>query len=208
MPERNIPSIIESLKRIREERELSVAEVARRVEEDAKKTGNHLAESTVYRVFREGSEKESFDYERTLKPIVRVLSDMTVDDEFDPDRARIYYEQRNALQDVVRYRNDEIAEHRRHMQKVDTEHADQLQQQKEAYIAKIEEIKAMYGERCAAHAAHIASLEEGVKYYRSMLDSFLASQKEERESRKLLFAEIQRLMDDVKRLKKLHNEEE
>lgn len=61
--------IIASLKAVKDSQKLSVPEIERMV--DA--TGTHISQTTLYRVFADDSESDSFSYERTLRPIARAL---------------------------------------------------------------------------------------------------------------------------------------
>lgn len=71
--------IIVQLKAVKEERHLTIPEIKKMV--DA--TGTIIAETTIRRVFRDGSEKnDGFNYSNTLKPIAQAL---LVTDEPDAD---------------------------------------------------------------------------------------------------------------------------
>ena len=61
--------IIRNLKRVRNEDGLSISEIVRMCEEN----GEAVSETTVKKVFAEGSEACGFNYEGTLKPIVNAL---------------------------------------------------------------------------------------------------------------------------------------
>ena len=62
--------VILALKKIKEERGLSLAQIKKIVEEE---TGICLSMSTIRRVFAPGSEDESFNYALTIKPIADAL---------------------------------------------------------------------------------------------------------------------------------------
>ena len=63
--------IILQLKEEKESKNLSINEIAEMLEA----RGEHMHTSTLYKVFEDGSENKSFSYERTLRPIARVLLD-------------------------------------------------------------------------------------------------------------------------------------
>ena len=69
MLQKKISEIIRNLKRVRNEDGLSISEIVRMCEEN----GEAVSESTVKKVFAEGSEACGFNYEGTLKPIVNAL---------------------------------------------------------------------------------------------------------------------------------------
>ena len=69
MLQKKISEIIRNLKRVRSEDGLSISEIVKLCEEN----GESVSETTVKKVFAEGSEAFSFNYENTLKPIINAL---------------------------------------------------------------------------------------------------------------------------------------
>ena len=63
-------SIIAGLKAVKEAQNLTIKDIERMVEQS---TGIHIAPTTLYRVFAEDAENDSFSYVRTLQPIERAL---------------------------------------------------------------------------------------------------------------------------------------
>lgn len=61
--------IIRNLKRVRAEDGLSISDIVKLCEEN----GEAVSETTVKKVFSDGSEACGFNYEGTLKPIINVL---------------------------------------------------------------------------------------------------------------------------------------
>ena len=61
--------IIRNLKRVRQEDGLSISEIVKLCED----AGEAVSETTVKKVFADGSEAFGFNYEGTLKPIVNAL---------------------------------------------------------------------------------------------------------------------------------------
>ena len=61
--------IIRNLKRVRVEDGLSISEIVKLCED----AGESVSETTIKKVFAEGSEACGFNYETTLKPIISVL---------------------------------------------------------------------------------------------------------------------------------------
>lgn len=210
MPERTIPDIISQLKIVKAERKLKPAQILEMVNEDAERHGtdNFLSDSTIRRVFKEGSENVQFNYEHTIKPLARVLLGMAEDDEFDPEMARIYFEQRNGLQDVVKYRNEEAKHHREHLKKIEEEHAERLKRAYSEYQDKVNDIRAMLKSCADAHEKTIAVLESDNEFHKRTIESLLRSQEIDRQSKTNLYNEIKRLHEDIHRLKSYHKEEE
>ena len=69
MLQKKISGIIRNLKRVRNEDGLSISDIVNMCEEN----GEAVSESTVKKVFADGSEAFSFNYESTLKPIINAL---------------------------------------------------------------------------------------------------------------------------------------
>lgn len=221
MPERNIPNIISQLKKVKEERDLKPAQILEMVNEDAEKsgTGNYLSEATIRRVFKENSEGVHFDYEHTIKPLVRVLLGMTEDDKFDPEHARMYFDQRNGLQDVVRFRNEEAKHHREHLKRLEQERAEQirhleeentnrLKRAYEEYQDKVNEIRTLLKLCTSAHEKTISILEADNDFLKRTIESLLKSQEMDRQSKTNLYNEIKQLNKDIVTLKSYHKVEE
>lgn len=203
---KNIANIIKQLKAVKEERELSIKQIVQMVAEDAEKhnTGDFLSESTIRRVFHEGSENANFDYNETIKPLVRVLLGMAENDAFEPELARVYYEQRNGLQDVVRFRTDEAARHIKHIEGLKEEHSQHLMQLKQDYAAKIAEIKALYASCNDAQTRTIEAFEQGINFHRDTIRFLMEAQAMERKAQERLHEEISRLNTEILKLKEYH----
>ena len=69
MLQKKISGIRRNLKRVRQEDGLSISDIVRMCEDN----GEAVSESTVKKVFADGSEAFSFNYESTLKPIINAL---------------------------------------------------------------------------------------------------------------------------------------
>lgn len=78
----NTRDIIIKLKEVREEKNLSYADILALLEAN----GQYLSKSTLSRVFAEGSEDLSFKYDETIRPIANALLDIeTIEDTDDMD---------------------------------------------------------------------------------------------------------------------------
>ena len=69
MLQKKISEIIRNLKRVRAEDGLSIGDIVKLCE----KNGDSVSETTIKKVFSDGSEALGFNYESTLKPIVNAL---------------------------------------------------------------------------------------------------------------------------------------
>ena len=69
MLQKKIAEVIRNLKRVRQEDGLSISEIVNLCE----KNGESVSETTVKKVFADGSEALGFNYESTLKPLINAL---------------------------------------------------------------------------------------------------------------------------------------
>ena len=69
MLQKKIAEVIRNLKRVRQENGLTISEIVNLCE----KNGEAVSETTVKKVFSDGSETFGFNYENTLKPIINAL---------------------------------------------------------------------------------------------------------------------------------------
>lgn len=69
MLQKKIAEVIRNLKRVRNENGLTISEIVNLCE----KNGEAVSETTVKKVFADGSETFGFNYENTLKPIINAL---------------------------------------------------------------------------------------------------------------------------------------
>ena len=69
MLQKKISEIIRNLKRVRAEDGLSISDIVKLCEQN----GEPVSETTIKKVFADGSEAFGFNYENTLKPIISVL---------------------------------------------------------------------------------------------------------------------------------------
>lgn len=78
----NTKDVILALKKVKEEKNLSLDKILVIMEEN----DQFVSKSTLSRVFRDGSEEQSFNYEGTLRPIANALLDIDTieaDDDID-----------------------------------------------------------------------------------------------------------------------------
>lgn len=106
----NSKEIITQLKLVREERGYSYGDIVNLVEEN----GSYVSKSSVQRIFAEGSEENSFDFEKTIKPIADVLLDVYGDEETDDLDTK-------AMKAMLRYKSQRIAELERQVKTLETD---------------------------------------------------------------------------------------
>ena len=131
----SIQEIVVSLKKVRGE--LSVADIQRKVKDV---TGITIAETTLRRVYRDGSESnDSFNYDKTLKPLAKAFL-LTPGDHAQDKIA--------GLEAVFRLKNEQIAD---------------LMQQ-------ITELKAAHEARCREYESRMAFLRNQIELKDQRMD--------------------------------------
>ena len=92
--------IIERLKAVKQESELTIP----RIKDMMERNGDYISLSTLRRVFADGSEEDTFSYERTIAPIARAL----LFQDFD-EKPEVTTEDRvEGLKQVILIKNEQI----------------------------------------------------------------------------------------------------
>ena len=89
--------IIIKLKKVKEERNLSLDKIVFLMEE----SGYYLSKSTIGRVFEKGSEDKTFRYEDTIIPLANVLLDVDNIESDDDDDTRAYKAMLKIKKDII-----------------------------------------------------------------------------------------------------------
>lgn len=85
----NTKDLIIQLKEVREEKKLSITDIENLI---AKNGDYPVSRASISRVFADGSENESFMYEKTIKPIANAVLDVSdVEDNDDPETKGMKY---------------------------------------------------------------------------------------------------------------------
>jgi hypothetical protein len=132
----SIQEIVVSLKKVKGD--MSIADIQRIVKA---KTGIEIAPTTLRRVFREGSEKnDSFNYDKTLKPLAESLL-LTPGDDNAQDKIA-------GLEAVFRLKNERIEE----------------------LMRQIDELKAAHEARCREYETRMAFLRDQIELKDQRMD--------------------------------------
>ena len=93
----NTREVILNLKKIKEEKNLSLDAILTMVEEN----GEFVSKSTLSRVFREGSEDQSFNYEGTIRPIANAVLDIDTLEDDDDSATKAYKAMLKLKKDII-----------------------------------------------------------------------------------------------------------
>lgn len=95
----NTKDIILKLKEVKEEKGLSYGDILDLME----KNGDFISKSTLSRLFAEGSEDETFNYEGTIRPVAKALLDIEDIEDSDTTDTR-------AMKSLLKYKIERIEE--------------------------------------------------------------------------------------------------
>lgn len=185
--------IILQMKKVKEEQGLTLKNIFDKVNKNGIQV---VSESTIRRVFAENSENQNFDYEETVMPIASAIL-MTGSDEFDHEKALIYYEQRNGLREVVRLHHAEEDRLKELLNETKTQFSERLH-------SEIQNIKEIYEERCRCQRKTIDTYESINLFLQRTIDRLLEAEDADRKYKWDLHNEIQALHDELNKLKKYH----
>ena len=142
--------IIEKLKVVKRERGLSVQDIADMTED----AGCAVSLTTIKRVFAENSDAREFKYEKTIKPIVKVLLGLSKDVEPPTDNAT----QAEALRSVVALKDEMIKTLNKQIDLMGTEYQERVADLKRRQDRSDRIIRALSISLAVAVAAVIAAL--------------------------------------------------
>lgn len=147
---------IHRLKRIKEEQGLTVAKIIDLMEE----RGQYVSETTIKRVFAEGSEEQNFRYQDSIAPIADVLLDIYGEDSSvdDAESLRRIIREKNKLIEFLMMKLDE------------------KEQEFGKRIELYEERKALYEKSIERFEIQIARKDELIE---RLLDKYLPNKKDD-----------------------------
>lgn len=209
--------VIIRLKKVCKERGLSPSDVYDLV--TAEYGCQQVSLSSIHRIFDVGSEDAGFRYS-TIKPIVKVLLGVVEDseingdnDEFDPDRAREYYTERNALQEVVRLKAAEEERLRTRLAELEQSSKEEISRLSLLHDKNIDRLLTQHQKQDECQDRTIETLEKNNAFLQQTVETLRVSLAEERESKKRMYADIKRYMEELQalsrelaELRKHHNE--
>ena len=159
-----------------------------------------------HRIFDAGSEDAGFRYS-TIKPIVKVLLGVVEDseingdnDEFDPDRAREYYTERNALQEVVRLKAAEEERLRTRLAELEQSSKEEISRLSLLHDKNIDRLLTQHQKQDECQDRTIETLEKNNAFLQQTVETLRVSLAEERESKKRMYADIKRYMEELQAL--------
>ena len=122
----NTRDIILKLKEVKEEKGLSYGKILELIEQN----GDYLSKSTLSRLFAEGSEDETFNYETTIRPIAKALLDIEDIETGDTTDTR-------AMKSLLKYKIDRIEELERQIEDLKLS----LAEEKVKYHERLDQIR-------------------------------------------------------------------
>lgn len=128
----NTKDIILKLKEVKEEKGLSYGDILDLME----KNGDFISKSTLSRLFAEGSEDETFNYEGTIRPVAKALLDIEDIEAGDTTDTK-------AMKSLLKYKIERIEELERQVEDLKLS----LAEEKVKYHERIEQIHEEHRQR-------------------------------------------------------------
>lgn len=208
--------IIIQLKQVCKERGMSPPDVLDLIE--ANPEFGVISLSTIRRILKDGSENEGFRYS-SIRPMVRALLGIQEDSEivdapeqFDVEKAREYFAERQALREVVLLKASVEKELRERLEKAEVEKREELTKLSLLHDDNINRLLSMHQDRDSCQLKTIDVMERNNEFLRQSVTQLQQDLAEERESKKRLYNDlkiyidkVRELSDDVAALKKEYN---
>ena len=171
--------------------------------------------STVRRVLADGSENAGFRYYDTIQPITAaVLGTENIDSDndlvvepFDTAKAREYYTERNALQEIVRLRSAEEDRLRERLEAAGASAKEELARLSFLHDQNINRLLALHQAHDDSQATVIRILEQNNAFLQQTLERAQRALQEEREAKKRMYDDYKRIVQqEIEKLKAYHEE--
>ena len=133
----NTKQIILKLKEVREERNLSYDKIVSILESN----GDYLSKSSVSRVFKEGSEEKSFNYNTTIRPIAKALLDMETIEEDDSPEEQAMKIIMKAKMDRILELEEQVRELKEQISKEKLHNHEKLEKERGTFYRSVEFLK-------------------------------------------------------------------
>ena len=122
----NTQEIIEKLKQVKREQNLSISDIENMLESN----GEHLSRSTISRVFSDDNETQTFRYTETIRPLVKVLLDVdTIEADDDTDT--------KVLKSLLRLKIERIEELEKQLSEEKIKSHEKMEKERKQYDAHI-----------------------------------------------------------------------
>ena len=122
----NTREIIEKLKQVKKEQNLSISDIENMLEAN----NEHLSRSTISRVFSDDPETVTFRYTETIRPLVKVLLDVdTIEADDDTDT--------KVLKSLLRLKIERIQELERQLSEEKLKSHEKMEKERKQYDAHI-----------------------------------------------------------------------
>ena len=171
--------------------------------------------STIRRVLADGSENAGFRYYDTIQPITAaVLGTENVDKDndlvvepFDAAKAREYYTERNALQEIVRLRSSEEDRLRERLEEAEASSKEELARLSLLHDQNINRLLALHQAHDDSQATVIRILEQNNAFLQQTLERAQKALQDEREAKKRMYDDYKNIVRrEIEKLKAYHEE--
>lgn len=195
--------VVLKLRKVCKERGLSANDVYEMVTSEYGR--QEVSKSSIIRILREDSDPAAFQYS-TVKPIVKVVlgtvedPDDTDSDEFDASRAKEYFLERNALQEVVRLKATEEERLRARLELSESSGKEELARLSLLHDQNISRLLELHKAHDHCQEETIEILRNSNAFLQQTVENVRQSLCEERESKKRMYEDVKKYIEQLHEL--------
>lgn len=195
--------VVLKLRKVCKERGLSANDVYEMVTLEYGR--QEVSKSSIIRILREDSDPSAFQYS-TVKPIVKVVLGTVEDtedadsDEFDASRAKEYFLERNALQEVVRLKAAEEERLRVRLELAESSSKEELARLSLLHDQNISRLLELHKAHDQCQEETIEILRNSNEFLQQTVENVRRSLCEERESKKHMYEDVKKYIEQLHEL--------
>lgn len=197
-----IKNTVLKLRAVCKEKELSSNAVYNMV--TAEYGRQEVSKSSIIRLLKDDSDPSAFQYDVTVKPVVKVVLGVVEDsedngdnDEFDESKAKEYYLARNALQEVVRLKGAEEERLRARLEDLEISSKEELAKMSILHDKNISQLLELHRSHDKSQEETIAILKQSNIFLQETVENVRRSICEERESKKRMYEDVKRYFGEI-----------
>ncbi len=200
-----IKNTVLKLRAVCKEKELNANDVYNMV--TAEYGRQEVSKSSIIRLLKDDSDPSAFQYDVTVKPVVKVVLGVVEDsedngdnDEFDESKAKEYYLARNALQEVVRLKGAEEERLRARLEDLEVSSKEELARLSLLHDKNISQLLELHKSHDKSQEETISILKQNNIFLQQTVENVRQSLCEERESKKRMYTDVKEYVKQLHEL--------
>lgn len=200
-----IKNTVLKLRAVCKEKELNAGDVYNMV--TAEYGRQEVSKSSIIRLLKDDSDPSAFQYDVTVKPVVKVVLGVVEDsedngdnDEFDESKAKEYYLARNALQEVVRLKGAEEERLRARLEDLEISSKEELAKMSLLHDKNISQLLELHKSHDKSQEETISILKQNNIFLQQTVENVRQTLNEERESKKRMYTDVKEYVKQLHEL--------